>query len=181
MTQQYIKEQLLSAYSKKTADKIAFEIGDNPTYFKELVKLITENDYRIVQRAAWPLSLVCKKNPALIKPYISFFIEKLTEPTHDALHRNVLRIFQDIPIPKEQQGILANICFAFLYATEKPIAIRVFAMSVLQNICKEEPELANELCQYIEGRIQLESPAFRSRGRKICAYWAKKNDKTSIT
>lgn len=171
----HLLELLVSEHSKKMSERIAREIGDNPAYFKNLIELILESEYRIVQRAAWPMAFVCEKHPELIKPYIHQLAQKLFEPAHDALHRNIVRVFQYVEIPKREQGLLADACFQFLYNKETPIAIKAFSMTVLNNICKQEPELAQELCLYIEERMPFESAAFKSRGKKILAYWRKRN------
>lgn len=170
----HLKELLLSEHSRPMSERIAAEVGDNPTHFKTLIELLHEGEYRITQRAAWPMWLVCEKHPDIIKPHIHKLILRLFEPAHDALHRNIVRIFQEIDIPKKEQGLLADACFKFLYNMETPIAVKAFSMSVLHKICMDEPDLAQELCLYIEDRMPFESAAFKSRGRKILAYWKKK-------
>jgi len=156
------------------ADGVVREIGDDPERFAALVELLFGNEYRLTQRAAWPLSIICRKNPKLVQPYIHQLVLKLTEPAHPALHRNILRIFQDdIKIPEEEYGLLAEACFKFMYDAETPIAIKCFAMTVVHHICKAEPDLSPELCLYIQERLPYESPAFRGRGKKILAYWQK--------
>lgn len=169
-----LKALLLSEHSREMAERIAAEIGDNQAHFDALVALISESEYRVIQRAAWPMWMACDKHPFLIRPHMHALIQKLFEPAHDALHRNIVRILQDVEIPKEEQGRLAEACFQFLYNMETPIAIKAFSMTVLHNICKEEPDLAPELCMYIEDRMPFESAAFKSRGKKILNYWNKK-------
>ena len=65
------------------------------------------------------------------------------------------------------QGKVVDLCFTFLSDGTQPIAIRVFAMTVLTNIAKENPELKNEIIPLIEDQMPFGSAGFRSRGRKV--------------
>ena len=77
-----------------------------------------------------------------------------------------MRLLQFIEVPKHAQGLVANLCFTFLQNIKEPIAIRVFAMTVLVNLSKTLPELKNELISIIEDQMPYGSPGFISRGRK---------------
>ena len=162
---------ILAEHSRAMAEQVVREIGTDPGRLTALVELLSEGKYRLTQRAAYPLSLIGKKQPQLLQPHLSHLIQKLQEPAHPALHRNILRLLDDVEIPPEEYGLLADSCFKFLYDPESPIAIKAFSMTVLHKICLAEPELAEELCFYIEERLPYESAAFRSRGKKILAYW----------
>ena len=158
------------------ANRVVDEIGDDPEHFRVLVELLSEGEYRLTQRAAWPLNLISVKYPALVQPFLHGLVLKLREPAHPALHRNILRLFEEIDIPPAEYGLLAEIGFNFLYNPESPVAIKCFSMTVLHKICMAEPELSHELCLYIEERMPFETAGFKSRGRKILAYWAKRNN-----
>jgi hypothetical protein len=62
---------------------------------------------------------------------------------------------------------LANICFGYLSDPKEPIAVRVFSMTVLANMAKENPELKNEIIPIIEDQLPFGSAGFRSRGTKV--------------
>jgi hypothetical protein len=86
---------------------------------------------------------------------------------HDAVKRNVVRLLQFIEIPKQLQGLTADICFRFFHNKREPIAVRVFSMTVLSNLAKKLPELKNELIPLIEDQLPYGSAGFISRGRKV--------------
>lgn len=154
--------------TKAQCDKIVAYIGEDKTRFNELMDAFLEGNYRVTQRAAWPLSYATQKHPHLIKPYLKKIILNLKKPgIHDAVKRNTVRLLQFISIPKTHQGIAMETCFALLLDTKEPIAIRVFSMTVLANLCEEHPELANELRTVIEDQMPYSSAAFLSRGSKI--------------
>ena len=64
-------------------------------------------------------------------------------------------------------GKVADVCFDYLASPKEAIAIRVFAMEVLFNICKKEPELADELKLLIEDHYPHSSAGFQSKARKV--------------
>lgn len=174
-----LRKLLLSEHSRSMAERVVNEIGDDPVRARALVELLDEGDYRLTQRASWPLGIIGEQNHHVLKPFLHELVLKLQEPAHPALHRNIVRLFESAEIPEAERGLLAEACFHFLYTAETPIAIRCFSMSVLHRICLAEPELANELCLYIEDRMPYESPGFRSRGKKILAYWQKRRPGSS--
>ncbi len=124
--------------------------------------------YRVVQRAAWIVSICADNHPELIKPWMKKMLLKTQEKNvHDAVKRNVMRILQFIEIPKSVQGLAAEIAFQFLANKNEAIAIRVFSMTVLFRLSEEEPDLKNELRLLIEENMPYEKTAFKSRGKKI--------------
>ena len=160
-------ELLKKENSKRQKDRIVAYIGNEPKRFKELVDIYLEGPYRITQRAAWPLSYCAIEYPALLKPHFPRLIKFLSKPNqHDAVKRNTLRFLQFVEIPKSQKGHVVELCFQYLTHLQEPIAVRVFAMTVLTNLAKEYPELKNELIPMIENQLPFGSAGFRSRALK---------------
>lgn len=159
---------ILQQHSKAQMQRIVTYVGADKKKFAELVSLFLAGPYRVTQRAAWPLSYCVEEHPELIKPHLKRIVGFLGKPEeHNAVRRNILRVFQFIHIPKSLQGKVVNLCFTFLSDGTQPIAIRVFAMTVLTNIAKENPELKNEIIPLIEDQMPFGSAGFRSRGRKV--------------
>lgn len=50
---------------------------------------------------------------------------------------------------------------------DEPIAVKVFAMTVLSTICKYEPELKNELILVLEDQLENTSSGFKSKAIKV--------------
>jgi hypothetical protein len=159
---------ILSAHSKAMKDKVVKYVGNDAERFKELVNVFLAGPYRVTQRAAWPLSYCVDQHPTLIKPHLKTVLNYLSKPDiHDSVKRNTIRLLQGIGIPKSLQGKAANICFEYLSNPKEPIAVRVFSMTVLANIAKENPELKNEIIPIIEDQLPFGSAGFRSRGAKV--------------
>ncbi len=162
-----IKEELLKEHSKEQAERIANFIGSDTAKFDKLMQLFMGDHYRTNQRAAWVLSKCADRSPELLTPYIARLIKNLMGDVHVAVKRNTLRVLQDIKIPKDLWGIIVDICFRILKSSEEPIAVKVFGMTVLHNIVKEEPDLKNELKLILEDQLPYGSAGFKSRASKI--------------
>jgi hypothetical protein len=163
-----IKDALLKEHSRSQAIFIHTFIGADRNRFAMLMKLFFGQEYRVTQRAAWVLSLCVEKHPELLKPWLRKMVLNLSRPDlHDAVKRNTLRILQSTRIPKNLQGTAVDLCFRFLKDENEPIAVQVFSISVLHNVCLEEPLLQNELRLVIESKLPYASAGFKSRGRKV--------------
>lgn len=163
-----LRETLLAEHSKAQCIRVVKWIDADKQRFNELLKLFLSDEYRVVQRAAWPISYAVQAHPSLIKAHYGKLIKNLLKPgLPDAVKRNTIRIFQDIDAPERFRGELMNTCFGFIESmTEKP-AIKAFALTVLYNLSKQYPDIRPELKAIIEDRWDYESAAFKSRGRKI--------------
>jgi hypothetical protein len=161
-------KELLKEHSKPQALKIAAWAQENEAHFKQFIAVFLSSNYRINQRAAWPLGFVAKNRIELVLPYVGELIDNLKkEDIHDAVKRNTIRFLQDVDVPEEYMGDLANICFGYLADPNEAVAIKVFSMSVLLNITKKYPDFKNELKLLIEEQLPHGSAGFRSRGNKV--------------
>ncbi len=159
---------ILKEHSKSQTDKISRYVGGSPKRFAELVAVFLAGPYRVTQRASWPLSYCVEHNPNLVKPHLKKIISYLhKQDEHDAVKRNIVRLLQYITIPKSLQGRTIDLCFHFLNSAKEPIAVRVFAMTVLANLAKENPDLKNEIILIIEDQLPFGSAGFISRGKKV--------------
>jgi hypothetical protein len=163
-----LRETILSEHSKANCIKITNWVGSNQDRFDELFNLFLNDEYRVVQRAAWPLSYAVITHPSLIQKHFGRLLKNLKKPgLHDAVKRNTVRLLQDIVIPKKYQGEIMNLCFDYIISpTEKP-AVKAFSLTVLQHLSKQYPEIKQELKTIIDDRWDFESAAFRARAKKI--------------
>jgi hypothetical protein len=160
-----IKESLEAEHSKTMTTRIVNYVGDDARRFKALMDLFLKGEYRITQRAAWPISYCVIEHPQFIKPYYAPLMKKMQEQGHHpAITRNILRMFQDLEVPEKYCGTLIDLCIKFMMSELQPTAIRAFSITVACNICKRFPELKQELLLVIndlQNHPQL--PAVRHR------------------
>ncbi len=163
-----LRQTILNDHSKATCDKIVKWIGDDQQRFDELFRLFITDEYRVVQRAAWPLSYAVKANPGFIGKHFPRFLKNLNQPNlHDSVKRNSIRLLQNVVIPEKFHGEVMNICFDYIIDPKEKPAIKAFSLTVLQHLSRQYPEIKNELKLIIESQWENESAAFKSRAKKI--------------
>ena len=163
-----LRQEILKEHSKAQCTKIVKWVGSNQQRFDELFGLFLNDEYRVVQRAAWPVSYAAIAQPSFIGKHWKKLINNLKKPNlHDAVKRNSIRLLQDIDIPEKFHGEIMNICFAYLESPAEPLAVKVFSMSVLAKLAKSYPEIAAELKLLIEDQLPHQTAGFKSRANKI--------------
>jgi hypothetical protein len=163
-----LRQTILAEHSKTNCSRITKWVGSNQQRFDELFNLFLNDEYRVVQRAAWPLNYAVIAHPQLIQKHFGRLLKNLKKPgLHDAVKRNTVRLLQDIAIPKKYHGEVMNLCFDYIISpTEKP-AVKAFSLTVLQHLSRQYPEIKQEFKTIIEDRLDFESTAFKSRANKI--------------
>lgn len=163
-----LKATILEEHSKAQCNKIVRYIGNNKERFAELMKLFFKGEYRVTQRAAWPMSYCVKKHPALIEPYYKALLDNLENADlHDSIRRNTVRLLQYVKVPEKFHVRVMTICFNFIQDNETAVAVKAFSLTVLHNLSKQYPEILQELKTIVEERWEYETAAFRSRAKKI--------------
>lgn len=162
-----IAKALEFEHSKQNTEHIVKYIGSDANKFDELMQLFFGEDTRIVQRSSWVLGKVGEEQPQLIHNYLPKMIALLDQPVHDAVKRNIVRIMQFIEIPEELHGIAIDKCFSLLMNRKESVAIRAFSITVLDNFCKQYPDLMGELISVLKSEMEYTTAAFKSRARKI--------------
>lgn len=162
---------LQNAYTKKQATEIVNWIGNNQQRFDNLLHIFLNSDYKIVQRAAWPLSYCVVNHPPLIDKHYKTLLKQLnSNEKPPAVRRNILRSLDQIDhIPEKYHGIIMDACFRYIEDPNEAIATQAFALGILAKLSKIYPEIKPELCTIIESRLPNAAPAFKSRGKKILA------------
>lgn len=165
-----IKTTLEQKYSKEGMLSIRDYIGTNTVRFDELMQLFFSGEYRTTQRASWALLHCADAHPELIEPYLEQMLQNLRKDgLHDSIKRNSMRIMEQLTLSDELLGEAADIAFQYLAEPNEAVAVRVFSMGLIWNICQKEPDLRHELRLLIEEYMPYGSAGFKSRGKKILA------------
>ncbi len=165
-----IGQALMIEHSKRQTMAIVEYIGDDAQRFAELMRLFFAGEYRLTQRAAWPMSYCAEQHPELILPYLPKLLDCLQRAdAHTAVKRNVVRLLQYIEIPKRLTGRVYSHCVDLIDDAYQPVAVRAFALTVAARIAKSEPDLMNELRLIVSKHLPHTTAAFQVRARKILA------------
>ena len=163
-----LRETILAEHSKVQCNLIVDWVGSSQARFDELFRLFLHDEYRVVQRAAWPVSYCVIAHPAFIKKHWKSFIQKLQEPgVHDAVKRNGLKLMENIVIPETYQGPVMDLCFQWLASPTEAVAIKAFALTALANLAKIYPEILPEMKILVTDQLPRQTAAFRSRVKKL--------------
>ena len=163
-----LKGQILKEHSRKQCDKIVNWVGGDTKKFDELFHVFLHGDYRLTQRAAWPLSYCAIAHPYFMEHHFQELLDNLKKPgLHDSIKRNTVRLLQTVNIPEEYEGAVMEICFKYLESHDEAVAIKAFSLTILQRLAKKYPETVPEIKLIIEEQLPYQSAAFKSRAKKF--------------
>lgn len=156
--------------SKSQVNKIIKAVADEEVQFDELAGIFLGEDPELARRAAWAIGYIAVKNPSLVSKWLPKMIRNLSkENQHPAIYRNTFRFLEVIEIPRKHAALVLDVAYKFILNGAQPVAIRAFAMSTAMNVVRNYPELAPELKAVVIQVMEEESPAIRSRGKRIMA------------
>jgi hypothetical protein len=162
----YLEQEILKEHSKEQCSKIVDWVGDSQVRFDELFALFLLGNYRITQRASWPLSYCVEAHPAFMKKNFDKLLTNLEIPgIHDAVKRNTIRLLQYVTIPEEFQGRVMDICFAYVASPTEAVAVKAFSLTVLGSLAKIYPDILPEIKLLIEEQLPHQTAAFKSRAK----------------
>src|SRR6478672_6077006 len=163
-----LRQTILAEHSKANCNKIVKWVGNSQKRFAELFNLFLKSEYRVSQRAAWPLSYCVMDHPELISPHLAKLVKNLHNPgIHDSIKRNTVRLLQYIDIPKRFHGEMIDICLSYISSPREQAATKAFSLSILQNLSQQYPEIKDEVKLIIEERWPYEAAFLHSRAKKF--------------
>lgn len=161
-----LRAAILKEHSKAQCTLIVNWVGNSQQRFDELFQLFLHDEYRVVQRAAWPVSYCVIAHPQLITKHWKQLIKNLQQPNlHTAVKRNSIRLLQDMAIPKKYQGPIMDICFKYVESPTEAVAVKAFSLTVLTNLAKQYPDIIPEIKLLIEDQLTHQTAAFKVRAR----------------
>ena len=163
-----LRETILKEHSKKNCNRIVSWIGYDNKKFDQLFNLFLNGEYRVTQRAAWPLSYCAIAHPSFMKKSFEKLINNLRKPDlHDSIKRNTVRLLQHVEIPEKLEGAVMEICFNYVESPKEAVAVKAFSLTILSKLAKKYPEIIPEIKLLIEEQSMQQSAAFKSRAKKF--------------
>lgn len=161
-----LQNEILKEHSKEQCNKIVQWVGNNEERFNELFHLFITGEYRVAQRAAWPLSYCAIAHPELMNGNFDKLLSNLKKANlHDAIKRNTVRLLDAIEIPVKYEGRIMEICFTYLESPGEAVAVKAFSIGILGKLAKKYPEIIPEIKLMIEEQLPHQSAAFKSRSK----------------
>ena len=165
-----ILDLVASGHSKPLVNKIIRAVGDDQKRFDELMKIFLGKDGDLARKSSWALSYIVVDHPEMVRKWMRQILANLDrENQHPAMYRSTFRFLEAIDIPEKHAAEVLNAAYRYVLNVAHPIAIRAFAITTAWNVVKKYPEMAEELRLITEQVMTEQSPAIRSRGKRILA------------
>lgn len=163
-----LRQAIRAEHSKRQTEAIADYVGGDAERFAELMDIFFEGEYRMTQRASWPMNYCAERHPELVYPYLDKLIVLLADKdVHNAVRRNIARLLQFIEIPEKHRGEVYALCVEVIDDASEAVAVRAHAMTIAANIADLEPDLYGELRLIVEKHLPHATAALRARARRI--------------
>lgn len=163
-----LRNQILKEHTKENCKEIVDWVGNDQKRFNELFYLFLNDEYRVTQRAAWPMSYCVIAHPDLMKNNFEKLIGNLNKANlHNAIKRNTVRLLQSIEIPEKYEGAAMDICFKYVESPKEAVAIKAFALTILGNLSRKYPEIIPEIKMLIEDQLHHQTAGFKGRAKKL--------------
>jgi len=150
----------------KSEGKRVIVEDDSESLIKWLEQLKSDEPI-LVQQAAAVCYSIGDMAPHLFKPHQKSLIEVLKNDIHPSGPRFIYRLLTSIKIEKVHQGEIIDLAFKALAKPTSPVAIQVFAMTVIANHIPLYPGLAIELEATLATSYSKGTPGYKSRAKKI--------------
>lgn len=158
-------ESILSDSSRSLADYVTATVGNDPQLFTRLYDLSMQQKRQVSMRAARVMDFACERHPELIRPFLKKIIRDLPGLKDDSVKRIFMHILIRHSWVEEERlmGRMVDTLFRWLQDEAQPIAIKAYAMVILENITLLHPDLKNELALVIEEAL----PYWTSAGLQV--------------
>ncbi len=163
-----LRETILEEHSKAQCTKIVNWVGSSQKRFDALFDLFLNDEYRVVQRAAWPVSYCVEAHPAFIEKHYGPLLNYLKKPgIHNAVKRNTVKLLQTAAIPKKWQGRVMDLCFQYISDPQEKVAVKAYSLTVLSRLSLHYPEIVPEINMIIEDQHPCQTAAFKVRAKQF--------------
>lgn len=163
----HIQSLLDAGHKKALRDEIVEHVGRSKSRMADLMSFFFHDEWRYNQRSAWSVGIIGAAKPKLIAPYLKKMLDGLETATHPAVPRNTIKIFTEISIPEELEGILFDKCMSYLEDTKAPIAVRCYSINVLEKIADKYPELQADLVAVVKEHLPHGTAGIKYRCRRV--------------
>ena len=162
-----MKAKLSLSHSVDIATSVALFAESDESNFKALINIVAGEDPELARRAAWSLGKAGEVRPNWMAKYLPDCILLLQAYSHPAIGRNIYRALQYTQIPRKFHAPLYDLCLLEINDHNKPVAIKIFAMTVAANIVAVNKELTEELKLTIAQNMSYGTAGYKSRARRI--------------
>jgi hypothetical protein len=135
---------------------------ENQKYLEELARIAcSDMKHPYPEYASWLLLNVCKKEKALIEPFLEQIIDRVLSTSNQSVLRNLTNILNFFPISKYREGELLDKLIQFIKNDSNKPALFVYSIYVLAKYTLKYPDIKSEILGIIENKQNALTPAIR--------------------
>lgn len=161
-----LESLLRAARGKAQIAEIVAWVGGGRERFGELAGFVASEDFTLSVRSAWAGGWVVEEHPELLADQLPAVLDVLERPgLCSSVARGIFRMLQFGSIPGECEGRVMAVAMSAL-GGPMPVAVKVYAMSVLKRLTSDYPDLLAEVRLLVEEQLHDASAGFRVRARR---------------
>ena len=149
-------------------------IRKDEAYLEKVIDLIKLYKYPESAKAAWVLRTASDARPSLMGKRVELVVELINGCPLSGARRDLLKCLVNLVKMKsyhfnEKEGLVLDLCFERLNATEAAIAERYYSMMMLGRFAKAYPDIIPEVISSIEMQLDNGTDSFKVQGNKMIA------------
>lgn len=149
------RKALAVPLSQLSINTLVQDILLHPEYFEDMYRLTADENQAVSWRAIWVCQKLSEIHPDWFIPLYDEITRRLLACKHDGSKRLLLSVLFNTPIPDPLPVVLLNYCLDHMLSPQESIGVQALAIRMAYLLCKQEPELLQELRLILEN-VELE-------------------------
>ncbi|MFM6984602.1 MAG: hypothetical protein ACKOXF_10755 [Chitinophagaceae bacterium] len=153
----------------KVVVAIANRAVEEEEVLEELLSILVNGITREQYIASWILSRVVEIEPDILNESAHNACLKIIHTTKEGgIKRNLIRVWQfSMPESEAIRLEILDLAFKLLSDTAQDVAVRVFAITVLEKLLRHFPEIKEEVLFLLEREYPQATPSFKVRADRF--------------
>jgi hypothetical protein len=153
----------------KTVKAIAKQAIEDRIVLEELMQFLLNGQLREAYIASWIISHAVEMHPEIMDDKAhELCLSCLRQTNEGGIKRNVIRIWQfTLPTDETIQLEILDCAMNMLSDLQQDLAVRVFSITVIENLLKTFPEIQEEVGFLLEREYAQASPSFKVRADRF--------------
>lgn len=144
------RKALAVPLSQLSINTLVQDILLHPEYFEDMYRLTADENQTVSWRAIWVCQKLSEIHPDWFIPLYDEITQRLLACKHDGSKRLLLSVLYNTPIPDPLPVPLLNYCLDHMLSPQESIGVQALAIRMAYLLCKQEPELLQELRLILE-------------------------------
>jgi hypothetical protein len=157
-------EKLRNTRNAQFIKELAKNCSEDSVLFDKLMKMALSDDENFNSRVLWTAGHSVEINNKIFKmKHHKILLDFCKTSSMGGIKRNCMRIWQYAELPEVYVTEIADQAIDFLEKQDEDIAVKAFAITVLQRCLQKIPELKTESLFVVEKLRENRSPAIQVR------------------